>query len=229
MRQEVTDKITGKATADASRSYRVVVADKLHDSGWELLKSAADIDILGPFDCRDELQNALTDADALLICSNTSVDAELLAAAPKLKVIARAGARLDNVDIDDATRRGILVIHVPDANLIAMVEYTFLLMLALARNWGNQPQATDLFGVQLSGKNLGIVGFGRQGRQVAVRAQAFGMHVLAYDPYIDLSFAREREVEIVNLPELMARADFITLHTAYTEQTHRSTRMPPQK
>lgn len=200
--------------------FQIAVAEDLHSTGWELLNAALDIQILGPFECQDDLQDALKETDALLICSDTSVDAELLAAAPRLKVIARAGARLDNVDIDEATRRGILVIHVPDANVIAMVEYTFLLMLALARNLGRLSQIDEEYGFQLSGKNLGIIGFGRQGREVATRAQAFGMHVLGYDPFIDLSFARERGVEIVDLPELLARSDMITLHTAYTQQTH---------
>jgi D-3-phosphoglycerate dehydrogenase len=128
------------------------------------------------------------------------------------------------VDIDDATRRGISVIHVPEANVLAVVEYTFLLMLVLARNF--KPDAKGILcgngvnGFQLAEKNLGIIGFGRQGREVAARGLAFGMHVLAYDPYIDLSFARERGVEIVDLPELLARADIVTLHTAYTPQTH---------
>jgi D-3-phosphoglycerate dehydrogenase len=202
-----------------THTYQIVVADELHGSGWELLKAATDVDILGPFGCTDDLHEALEEADALLICSNTSVDAKLIAAAPHLKVIARAGARLDNVDIDEATRCGILVIHVPEANVTAMVEYTFLLMLALARNFGSS-QIEGQLGFQLCEKTLGIVGFGRQGREVATRAQAFGMHVLAYDPYIDLSFARQHGVEIVDLPELLSRADILTLHTAYTQQTH---------
>jgi len=201
------------------RTYQVVVADDLHFTGWELLKAAPDVDILGPFGCKDDLHEALEEADALLICSSTNIDAKLIAAAPNLKVIARAGARLDNVDIDEATRCGILVIHVPDANVTAMVEYTFLLMLALARDFGSSLTENQL-GFQLSEKTLGIIGFGRQGREVATRAQAFGMHVLAYDPFIDLSFARQHGVEIVDLPELLSRADFLTLHTAYTQQTH---------
>ncbi|MFN2236047.1 MAG: NAD(P)-dependent oxidoreductase [Anaerolineales bacterium] len=205
---------------DPKPTYRLVVADGLHSVGWEELHAATDIEVVGPLGCQEEFIGALADADGLLICSETKVDASLLAAAPRLKVVARAGARLDNVDIDQATRRGILVIHVPDANLTAMVEYVFLLMLALARNWGRQAGDEGQFGFQLKQKNLGIIGFGKQGRQVAERAQAFGMHVLAYDPYIDLSFARQRGVEIVDLPELLARADLVTLHTAYTQQTH---------
>ena len=208
----------------SSSSFRIIVADPLHPSGWEILKAAPDVVVDGPYDCQDDLQGALTTADALLICSETNVDSKVLANAPNLKVVARAGARLDNVDIDEATRRGIFVIHVPDANVFAVVEYTFLLMLILTRKFsfgteGFQCDSDDL-GVQLSGKTLGIIGFGRHGREVAARAQAFGMHVLAYDPFIDLSFARERGVEIVDFPELLSRADILTLHTAYTAQTH---------
>jgi D-3-phosphoglycerate dehydrogenase len=206
--------------SDPKPKYRLVVAEHLHTVGWEQLQAAADIEVVGPFGCQDELISAMAAADGLLICSETKVDASLLDAAPRLKMIARAGARLDNVDIDRATRRGILVIHVPDANLTAMVEYVFLLMLALARNWGRQAVGGGQYGFQLNQKNLGIIGFGKQGRQIAERAQAFGMYVLAYDPYIDLSLARQHRVEIVDLPELLARADLITLHTAYTQQTH---------
>jgi D-3-phosphoglycerate dehydrogenase len=201
-------------------TYQIVVADDLHISGWELLKAARDVDILGPFGCKDDLHEALEEADALLICSSTSIDAEMIATAPNLKVIARAGARLDNVDIDEATRCGIMVIHVPNANVAAMVEYTFLLMLALARDF-EESQIEGQLGFQLCEKTLGIIGFGRQGREVATRAQAFGMHVLAYDPFIDLSFARQHGVEIVDLPELLSRSDLLTLHTAYTQQTRK--------
>ncbi len=143
-------------------------------------------------------------------------------AAPKLKVIARAGARLDNVDIDDATRRGVLVIHVPGCQRYRDGGIYLLADAVTGTQLGkDNQQVENRFGFQLSGKNLGIIGFGHQGREVATRAQAFGMHVLAYDPYIDLSFARERGVEIVDLPELLARADLITLHTAYRQQTRK--------
>jgi D-3-phosphoglycerate dehydrogenase / 2-oxoglutarate reductase len=205
------------------KTFNVVVADPLHSTGLEILTVAPDVDFVGPYDCDVDLTNLLSDADALIICSDTNVDAAILSQAPNLKIVARAGSRLDNVDIDEATSRGIFVTHVPDANVDAVVEYAFLLMLVLARKFG-QPDvdtiADEHLGFQLLGKNLGIIGFGRHGREVAVRAQAFGMHVLAYDPYIDLSFARERGVEIVNYPELLARSDILTLHTAYTPHTH---------
>jgi len=203
--------------------FKIVVADPLHKSGLEILQKASDVIFQGPFDCDFDLLD-LHAADALLICSDTSVDADLISGAPNLKIVARAGARLDNVDIDAATRRGILVTHVPDANVLAVVEYTFLLILAMARNFpqneSSEQRLGENLGFQLSGKTLGIIGFGRHGREVAIRAQAFGMHVLAYDPYVDLSFARERAVEMVDYPELLGRADLISLHTAYTPQTH---------
>jgi len=116
------------------------------------------------------------------------------------------------------------VIHCPEANVLAVVEYAFFLMLAMVRRFSQDGSQLnfedDDLGFQLAGKNLGVIGFGRQGREMAARAHAFGMHVLAYDPYIDLSFARERGVEIVDLPELLGRADIVSLHTAYTAQTH---------
>lgn len=203
---------------------QVVVADPLHQAGWDMLRQAPDINCLGPFECQAELHMELGNAEALLICSDTTVDAALLETAPHLKVVARAGARLDNVDIDEATRRGIFVIHVPDAHVLALVEYTFLQMLALARHIWQGVDGVACgdgdFGFQLAHKTLGIIGFGRHGREVAVRAQAFGMQVLAYDPYVDLSFGRERGVEIVDFPEVLGRADIVTLQTAYTAQTH---------
>ncbi len=205
-------------------TYQVVVADPLHQAGWDQLGQAEYITCLGPFECQADLHEVLGQAHALLICSETTVDATLLAAAPHLKIVARAGARLDNVDIDEATRRGLFVIHVPDAHVLSIVEFTFLQMLALARHFRGEKNGVLCgdgdFGFQLAHKTLGIIGFGRHGREVAARAQAFGMQVLAYDPYVDLSFGRERRVEIVDFPEVLKRSDMITLQTAYTAQTH---------
>lgn len=211
-------------TDRTQKPFQIIVADPLHEAGLAVLRDAADVVFHGPFDCDANIDDLLLEADGLLICSDTSVDDAMLSAAPNLKIVARAGSRLDNVDIDVATRRGIFVTHVPDANVLAVVEYTFLLILAVARNFPRNEDETyqlgENLGFQLAGKTLGIVGFGRHGREVAVRAQAFGMRVLAYDPYIDLSFARERAVEMVDYPELLARADIVSLHTAYTPQTH---------
>ncbi|HLF90020.1 MAG TPA: phosphoglycerate dehydrogenase [Anaerolineales bacterium] len=202
-------------------SFHILISDHLHPAGWNVLRASPEIVTSGPFTSRAQILSALPQADALIIRSSTFVDQELLDAAPRLKVIARAGARLDNVDLDAATRRGILVLNAPDANLFAVAEHTFALLLALARHIPQGHNAVhagrwprhDMLGFQLHGKILGILGFGRLGREIATRAQAFGMTVLAYDPYADLSFARERGVEITGFPELLARADVLVLAT----------------
>ncbi len=205
------------------KPFKILIADPLHKQGLAILKEADDVEILGPFDCDPRSDDLLAAADGLIICSDMEVDENLLAKAPHLKIVARAGSRLDNVDINAATRRGIFVTHVPDANVLAVVEFTFLLMLSLARDTFAKNQERFEFdqnlGFQLAHKTLGIIGFGRQGREVAARAQAFDMRVLAYDPFIDLSFARERGVEIVDFNELLSRTDILSLHTAYTPQT----------
>jgi len=209
--------------------FRVLVSDHLNPEGWELLRAAPDVALDGPCADRDSALVAVGDSDALIIRSSTRVDTELLDRAPWLRVVARAGALLDNVDIDEATRRGIMVINVPDANVIAVAEHTLAMMLTLARmipqgyaslregRW----ERHQLLGVQLSGKTLGIIGYGRHGREVAARAQAFGMRVLAYDPYIDEGTARERGVGVTPLSDLLARADVISLHAAVTPETER--------
>jgi D-3-phosphoglycerate dehydrogenase len=208
--------------------FCILVSDHLHPDGWRILQQAPDATTLGPYTSRPEVLRAVRDADALIVRSTTRVDAELMQAAGRLKVIARAGAQLDNVDLDAATRLGIMVINAPNANLTAVAEHTFATLLALARQipgsvlavqQGAWPRHQTL-GFQLSGKILGIVGFGRLGREVTQRAQAFGMKVLAYDPYVDLASAHAQGVEIVNLDELLQRADIVSLHTAYTPQTH---------
>lgn len=205
----------------------IIVSDHLHAAGWEILHKDPAVTVQGPFAGRDEVLAHLAGADALIVRSSTVVDLPLLEAAPNLKVVARAGARLDNVDIEVATRRGIMVNHVPDASLIAMAEHTFAMLLALARaiptgynavRAGQWPRHTML-GFELHGKQLGIIGLGNLGRAVAARAQAFGMSVLAYDPNIDFAFARQQGFEIVDLDELLARADIVTVHLACIPQT----------
>ncbi|MBE9524333.1 MAG: phosphoglycerate dehydrogenase [Chloroflexi bacterium] len=208
--------------------FNILVTDHLHAAGWDLLRQDDDVITSGPFKTRDALLLAISKADAIIIRSGTKVDMQLLDAAPRLKVIARAGARLDNVDIDAATHRGIMVINAADTNVPAVAEHTFAMLLALARDIsaghlalqrGEWPRH-KIEGFLLSGKILGIVGFGRLGRAVASYAQAFKMHVLVYDPYIDLSFAREQGVEVVNFSELLARSDIVSLHTTHSSHTN---------
>jgi D-3-phosphoglycerate dehydrogenase len=208
---------------------RLLISDHLPPSGWDALRANPDVTASGPCASRAETLAALPSADALIVRSTTRVDAELLDAAPNLRAVARAGAPLDNVDLDEATRRGVMVIHVPDASRFAVTEHTFGMLLALARHIpqgyaavqaGGWPRH-ELMGFELHGRTLGLLGFGRLGREVAARALAFGMRVLAYDPYVDLSFARERGVEMVGFDELLARADVLAPLTPLNDQTRR--------
>ncbi len=205
----------------------VLVSDHLPDSGWEILNNAPHIRAEGPFQSRKALLEAIPKADALIVRSATQVDRQLLEQGKRLKVVARAGARLDNIDIETATRRGVMVINVPEANIFAVVEHAFALLLALARQIptgynevraGNWPRHA-MMGIQLYGKTVGIVGFGRLGRAASERARAFGMDTLVYDPFIDLSFAREQGVQIVDFEELLVRSDVVLPMTTYNART----------
>ena len=209
-------------------TYHILVPDSVHPRAVDVLKSASGLNFTAPGQMtRAELLAALPEADALIIRSASKIDAEALAAAPKLKMIARAGVGVDNVDIPDATARGIVIMNTPDGNTVSTAEHTFGLMLALARHI---PQAhasmregkwdrKSYMGVELRGKTLGVVGFGRIGRAVAKRALAFDMHVIAFDPYIPADVAADLGAELVSLDDLFARADFITLHALLTDET----------
>ena len=210
-------------------TYHVLVPDNVHPSAVDVLKQAGEEITFAANGqiTREALLAAVPEADALVIRSAHKIDAEVLAAATKLKVIARAGVGVDNVDIGEATKRGVVVMNTPDGNTISTAEHTFGLMLALARQIP-QAHATlvagkwdrkAFMGVELRGKTLGIVGFGRIGRAVAKRAQAFEMSVIAYDPYIPADLAAEMGVDMVSLDDLFSRSDFITLHALLTDET----------
>jgi D-3-phosphoglycerate dehydrogenase len=170
---------------------------------------------------------ALTTADALIVRSATRVDRELIDAASSLRVVGRAGVGLDNIDVEAATSRGIAVFNAPDGNTVAAAELTMALMLSLARrvpgadrsiregNWDRG----RFHGVELRGRTLGLIGAGRIGGEVARRAQAFGMTVLAYDPYLAPERAAELGVDLVSLGELISSADVISLHVPLTDET----------
>jgi D-3-phosphoglycerate dehydrogenase len=174
---------------------------------------------------REQTLAAIANADALIIRSGTKADAELLAAAPNLKVIARAGVGVDNVDLAYATERGIIVMNTPDGNTVSTAEHTLGLMLSLARHIpqahtslsGGKWDRKSFGGIELRGKTLGLVGFGRIGRAVAKRALAFEMTVIAFDPYITSSGVEG--VDLVSLDEIYARADFLSLHALLTPET----------
>lgn len=213
----------------SEQRFHVLVPDAVHPSALDVLTAEGDrLTITAPGQMsRAELLAAVPDADALIIRSASKIDAEVLAAAPRLRIIARAGVGVDNVDIPEATRRGIVVVNTPDGNTVSTAEHTLGLMLALARHIPQAHQSLregkwdrkTYSGVELRGKTLGIVGFGRIGRAVAKRALAFEMRVIAYDPYITADLAADLGVELVSLAELFARSDFITLHTLLTDET----------
>ena len=169
----------------------------------------------------------LADADALVVRSAVQVDAELLSHAPKLRIIGRAGVGVDNIDAEEATRRGIVVMNTPGANAVAVAELTLGLMIAMARsvpraNAGLHAGKWDkksLQGSELRGKTLGIVGLGRIGLEVARRAKAFGMNLIGYDPFVAPVIARENGVTLVPIDEIFSESDFLSLHVGLTPQT----------
>lgn len=207
--------------------HRILIADPLDAAGVEILRaSGAEVYEL-PAAERPRLPEILPGYDALVVRSATKVTADLLAAGKRLKVVGRAGIGVDNVDVGAATERGVLVVNAPTANLLSATEHTFALLLALARNvaladaalksgvWDRKP----FLGVELQGKTLGVIGFGRIGQRVAARARAFDMQVVAHDPFLDAQAARRLEVELLSLEELLPRADVVTLHTPLTPET----------
>ncbi|HEX2456890.1 MAG TPA: phosphoglycerate dehydrogenase [Vicinamibacterales bacterium] len=206
----------------------IVVSDSLPSSALEILKQTPDVTV----DARSgrpagDLKRDLADAVALIVRSATTVDEDLIAAAPKLRVIARAGTGVDNVDVAAASARGILVVNAPGANSVSVAEHAFALMLALARALPTADAAMKrgvwdkkkLTGIELRGKTLGIVGLGRIGQEVAARARSFGMEIVAHDPFISEQVAAGLAVDLVNLDEVCARADYITLHLPSTPET----------
>src|ERR1700678_1572144 len=202
---------------------KIIVADKISERGIALLRETGWQVVLPE---AAALLNELTAADGLIVRSATRVTAELLDKAERLRVIGRAGVGVDNVDMDAATRRGVLVMNTPGGNAVSVAEHTFALMLALARS---VPQSNAAIhagrweksstGMELRGKTLGLVGLGRVGTEVAMRGRALEMKVLAYDPYVTQAAARELDVELVPFEELLRGSDVISLHTALSAAT----------
>src|SRR5262249_50878332 len=207
---------------------RIVVADDLPASSLDLLRAESGWVI----DARsgrtpDALAGDLADADALLVRSATRVDARLMDAAPNLRIIARAGTGVDNVDVAAASSRGIPVVDAPGANSISVAEPACALMLALARSVPAADRAMKsakwekkrFLGTELRGKTLGIAGLGRIGQEVAQRARAFGMRVVAHDPYISKEVAAGLGVELLSLDGVRGASDYLTLHLPSTTET----------
>ena len=206
---------------------KIVVAEKVAANAIQLLKDEPDWNVITPDQLNGNLAAALPDADALIVRSAVDVNADVLRNAGKLRVIGRAGVGVDNIDLDAATKAGIAVMNTPGANAVAVAEHTLALMLALARSISRADSTTragkwekkSLQGTELRGKTLGIIGLGRIGMEVAKRAKAFDMKLIAHDPFVAASVARDLEIQLAELDQVYAAADYISLHVGLTPQT----------
>ena len=212
--------------AKETNTSRILITEPIAQEGIDLLRyelPEAHIEVqldLSP----EQLRSLIGSYTALIVRSQTRVTDELLAAASRLQVVGRAGSRLDNIDLEAAIRHGVLVVHAPRGNAIAVAEHTLALLLALARHIpaaNNSIKAgrwdkSRLLGIELHGKVLGIIGLGRVGKEVARRAQALGMRVIACDPFVSAKQGQQVGVTLHSKEEVLQRADFVTLHATLT-------------
>lgn len=207
--------------------YHILVPDNLDKAGLTLLSKAEGVTVQAAAKMsRDEVLAAIPSADALIIRSATKVDRAMLAVAGKVRIVGRAGVGVDNVDLQAATERGVIVMNAPDGNTVATAELALGMMIALARHipaahlslGAGQWERKAYMGIELRGKTLGLIGFGRVGRAVAHRAAAFDMNVIAYDPFLPTNVPHPTGIPLVTLDELFARADFISLHAQATPE-----------
>jgi D-3-phosphoglycerate dehydrogenase len=206
---------------------KIVVAEKISPNAVKVLQEEPGWNVVTPELMNNGLGSELKDADALIVRSAVLVNAEMLCRASKLRVIGRAGVGVDNIDLDAATKAGIAVMNTPGANAVAVAEHTLALMLALARYIPRADSTTragkwekkSLQGTELRGKTLGIIGLGRIGAEVARRARAFEMNLIAHDPFVSAPVARELGIQLADLDQVYASADFISLHVGLTPQT----------
>ena len=209
-------------------AMKVLVADDLSPQGLEILRQADGIEVEVKTGLRpEELKEIIGRYEALIVRSSTKVTAEVIERAERLKVIGRAGTGVDNIDVEAATKKGIVVMNTPGGNAMAAAEHTLALLLAIARNI---PQAAAsmrerkwekkrFVGVEVQDKTLGVIGLGNIGRIVATKAQGLGMRVIAYDPYISRELALQKGIEMVDLEELFRRSDIVTVHVPKTKET----------
>jgi len=207
---------------------KILVCDPISEKGLDLLYHTPGLEITTKYkSTEEELIKIVPEYHAILVRSQTKITAPVIEKATNLKVIGRAGVGVDNINVDAATIKGVVVVNAPEGNTIAAAEHTMAMMLAMARN---VPQANiklknkewdrkNFVGVELRNKTLGILGLGKIGTQVAKRAKAFDMKVIGYDPYISKERAKTFGIEVVNLEELVKKSDFITLHMPKTEET----------
>ena len=205
---------------------KVLVSDSLSEKGIEILEKGAEVDVrtgMSP----EELKACIGEYDALVVRSQTQVTEDVIKAAENLKIIGRAGVGVDNIDVEAATQRGIIVINAPEGNMISAAEHTIAMMMAMSRNI---PQANQsmragkwdrklFMGVEVRGKTLGVVGLGRIGTEVAKRAQGMEMNILAYDPFISEERAADLGVKLTTVEDIVLNADYITVHTPLTKDT----------
>jgi D-3-phosphoglycerate dehydrogenase len=209
------------------KAMKIVLAEKVSPATQAVFQAEPGWEVLTHDQLADGLPAALADADALVVRSAVTVDDALMASAPRLRVIGRAGVGVDNIDAEAATRRGIVVMNTPGANAVAVAELTVALMLALARKLptanstmhAGKWEKKSLQGMELRGKTLGILGLGRVGLEVAKRARGFGLEIAGSDPFVSAAVARENGIKLVTLDELIAGSDYLTLHVGLTPQT----------
>jgi D-3-phosphoglycerate dehydrogenase / 2-oxoglutarate reductase len=206
---------------------RVLVTEELAERGIESLRGEFEVDVR-PELASAGLASAIAEYDALIVRSQTQVTADVLAAGERLKVVARAGIGLDNVDVDEATRRGIMVVNAPQSNIVSAAEHSIALLLAQARNVPRADAAlrsgswdrSRYRGVELLGKTVGVIGLGRVGAMVAERLASFGMRVIAFDPYVSKERARDLGVDVMpTLEALLVQSDFVSIHLPRTPDT----------
>jgi D-3-phosphoglycerate dehydrogenase len=214
-------------TVGTAGSFKILICKPISHHGIEKLKEKADVHIMTDL-TPEQLLSRIAGFDALIVGDSTQVTREVLAAGTRLKVVGKAGSGLDNIDVDAATARGIVVVKIPESNIIARAEHTIAMMTSLARNIppavcslkAGEWKRSRYTGMELYKKTLGLIGIGRTGSEVKKRAAAMGMKIIVYDPYIPSPQAEKLGVELVTLEELCARADIISLHAPLTPNSY---------
>jgi len=213
-----------------NKELKVLIADPIADEGVEILRAVSGVDIkpgLKP----EELAGIIGDYDALIVRSQTQVTADIIKAGKNLQVIGRAGVGIDNIDLNEATRQGIIVVNAPTGNTVSAAEHTIALMLSLARHI---PQAntalkhgawqrSKFVGTEVKNKTLGVIGLGNVGAEVTRRARGLEMRIIGHDPFVSEERARSLQVELLPMQQLLKESDFITLHLPLTQLRTRRT------